>query len=426
MSSGPKVIPEIDFRDIDHASPEFRAEHKKRGVAVIRNVISQQTALDLKQELQEYIQANPHTRAFPVDNPQVYELYWSPSQVKARSHPNLIAAQRFLMQFWHSKDPDALISSSHPTIYADRLRMRLPGDARFALGPHVNGGSCERWEEEGYGRGKVYDAIWDGRWEDYDPWRSDCRLSVVTDMYQGVGACSVFRMFQGWLSLSETGPFQGTLLVNPLLSRSTTYFLLRPFFTPRKPMQHFAKGVQDDEFLAASNWMLEPEPSSWLHGATPGRGQELNAILHPHLNLQMPTFQNPTQSSMVHMPNVNPGDYVSWHCDTIHAVDGVHTGNSDSSVMYIPVCGLTVNNAEFLARQREAFLQGWPCPDFGGGIGESKHVGRPVAQDLERLYGVDRDDGLRAFGFKSWDSKEAGLTEGQRTVLDRANKILGF
>ena len=37
-----KVIPEIDFNDIGNASPEFVSEHRKRGVAVIRNVIPQQ------------------------------------------------------------------------------------------------------------------------------------------------------------------------------------------------------------------------------------------------------------------------------------------------------------------------------------------------------------------------------------------------
>lgn len=127
------IIPEIDFKNIDNASPEFRSELRKRGVAVIRNVLPHSEALDLKSELKEYIKANPQTKAFPADNPQVFELYWSPSQIKARSHPNMINAQRFLMEFWHSHDPQALISSSHPTIYADRLRMRLPGDNKFAL-----------------------------------------------------------------------------------------------------------------------------------------------------------------------------------------------------------------------------------------------------------------------------------------------------
>ncbi|CAK3767294.1 Hypothetical predicted protein [Lecanosticta acicola] len=411
---GPKIIPEIDFKEIDNASPEFQAEHRKRGVAVIRNVLPEQEALALKKDLRAYLQANPQTKAFPQDNPQVYELYWSPSQIKARSHPNLIRAQRFLMEFWRSKDPNALVSSSHPMIYADRLRMRMPGDNKFALGPHVDGGSCERWEPDGYGKGNVYDAIWQGRWEEYDPWESSCRLSVVSDKYNGVGACSMFRMFQGWLSLSNTGPYEGTLLVNPLLSRATAYYLLRPFFSPKKAAQDPGSEVYEEAFLTPENWELRDTPDSWLHGATPGHGQELRAQLHPHLDLP---------SSMIHVPRVSPGDYVSWHCDTIHAVDSVHAGKSDSSVLYIPACPLTVSNAEFVARQREAFLNGTPCPDFGGGKGESEHIGRPGVEDVRD---VNPSEGIRAFGLLEWDSSEEGLTQGQKEVMDRANKTLGF
>lgn len=50
-AKGPKIIPEIDFADIDNASEEFRAEHKKRGVAVIRNVVPEQEALAMKKDL---------------------------------------------------------------------------------------------------------------------------------------------------------------------------------------------------------------------------------------------------------------------------------------------------------------------------------------------------------------------------------------
>jgi hypothetical protein len=412
-----KVIPEIDFSKLDSASPEFRAEHKKRGVAVIRNVLPEQEVLELKRELREYIAKNPHTKAFPPENPQVFELYWSPAQIKARSHPNMIKAQRFLMEFWQSKDPNALVSGSHPTIYADRLRMRLPGDARFALGPHVDGGSCERWEPDGYGKGRVYDEIWKGNWEAYDPWESSSRLPVSSDLYQGVGACSMFRMFQGWLSMSSTGPFEGTLLANPLLSRATAYFLLRPFFSPKYTITVPQDSTEPfpDSYLEASNWTLDLSPSnSWLQGATPGHGQELRHALHPHLDLP---------NTMVHMPRVAPGDYVSWHCDSIHAVDAVHAGKSDSSVLYIPSCPLSVGNAEYLARQRAAFLAGTPSPDFGGGVGESEHVGRMGVEDVAR---VDAEEGMRAFGLKRWESGAAGLSAGQKEVMERANAILGF
>ncbi|KAF2862022.1 DUF1479-domain-containing protein [Piedraia hortae CBS 480.64] len=415
---GSDIIPTIDFKDIDNASPEFCSEHRKRGVAVIRNVIPEQQALDYKRDVKEYISANPQTKAFPPDDPQVYELYWSPSQVRARAHPNLIKTQRFLLQFWHSRDPNALISSSHPTTYADRLRIRQPGDARFSLGPHVDNGSCERWEADGYGRGGVYTPIFSGNWELYDPFESSSRIPAQPSLYDGVGQCSMLRMYQGWLSLSTVNPFEGTLLVNPLLAKSTSYFLLRPFFTPKQSPE----SLPQDEFLHPKNWTLEPKPSSWLHGATPGCGQELREVLHPHLNLRIPTPESRSGTSMVHIPLVRPGDYVAWHCDQIHAVDSLHAGKADSSVLYIPACPLTVENAAFLKRQRSTFLDGTPGPDYGGGEGERGHLGRLTLEEVRR--DASRD-GLRAMGLERWDEQE-GLTTAEREVLRRANEVLGF
>lgn len=206
------------------------------------------------------------------------------------------------MSHWHSANESALISTANPTTYADRLRIRQPGDAGFSLGPHVDSGSCERWEENGYGRGNVYKDIFNGVWERYDPWESSCRLPVVSDLYNGAGSCSMFRMFQGWLSMSETGPGEGTLMVNPLLGKATAYFLLRPFFTPKRSPAESSGSA----FLDSDNWKMEDEPTPVLQGAVPSNAQELNDALHPHLRLD---------STMVHIPFVRPGDYVAWHCD---------------------------------------------------------------------------------------------------------------
>lgn len=133
-SLGTRAIPDIEFGDLDHASEAFKQEHRARGVAVIRNVVSVQEALGYKEDVKRYIAANPRTKAFPPGSPQVFELYWSPSQLRARAHPNVLKAQRFLMSFWRSKDRRALVSTQHPTSYADRLRIRQPGDNLFALG----------------------------------------------------------------------------------------------------------------------------------------------------------------------------------------------------------------------------------------------------------------------------------------------------
>ncbi|KAH7237722.1 uncharacterized protein BKA55DRAFT_520407 [Fusarium redolens] len=393
---GPGVIPQIDFKDFEKSSHGLREEVKKRGVVVVRGVIPEGEARAYKAEVEEYVAKNPSTRAFPPHDPQVYELYWSPPQLKARSHPNFLTVQHNLMSLWHTTSPTS-ISLSQPFSYADRLRIRQPGDASFALGPHIDGGSVERWEPEGYGAGGVYDSILQGDWDSYDPWDASGRVDAVNNRYDGLGACSMFRMWQGWMSMSHTRPGEGTLLVNPLVKLSMAYVLLRPFFKAKN--EKLGEG-----YLEEGNWELMREMDSELQGATPGTGQELTGELHPHLELER---------TMVHVPEIRPGDFVAWHCDTIHSVDKVHAGTSDSSVLYIPICPITAQNAEYMVRQRDAFLRGTPGPDFPGGAGESEHVGRGTEKMLD---GAAR----RAMGL------EALKTEGENEVVEKANRILGF
>lgn len=407
-SAGSSIIPTVDFSEIHNISElqSFEASLRERGVAVIRNVVPEEQALQWKEELKSYISVNPSTKGFPPESPAVYELYWSGPQIAARAHPNMIEAQRFAMSFWHSQNPNSPLSTERPLSYADRLRICQPStSSAFALGPHVDGGSVERWEPHGYGLGGVYDKIWDGKWEEYDPWESSSRLEVVSDLYNGAGACSMFRMFQGWLSMSVTAPGEKSLMVNPMLKSAISYFLLRPFFMPRNP------DTTASDYLDELNWVLNPHQDTVLQGAALGCTQELSNSLHPHLQLD---------KTMVYIPKVRPGDYVLWHCDTIHAVDKDHKGNGDSSVMYIPACPLTEANASYLARQREAFLQGTPGPDFPGGKGESEHTGRPGVRDIEIAGGKE---GLRAMGFEKWDI-ESEEGEGRKMLLKKANEIL--
>lgn len=170
---GSTIVPTISYSDIQNgANASFKEQFKERGVCVIRDVVPEQEALAYKESLRSYIAANKErTKAFPKHDPQVYEVYWSEAQLKARSHPHLLETQRFLMGVWKAGRESA-ISTQHPVAYADRLRMRQPGDASFALGPHIDGGSCERWEEDGYGRGGdgggVYGDVFRGDWEKCD------------------------------------------------------------------------------------------------------------------------------------------------------------------------------------------------------------------------------------------------------------------
>jgi len=199
--------------------------------------------------------------------------------------------------------------------------------------------------------------------------------------------------------MSNTGPGEGTLFVNPLFRLATAYYLLRPFFSPKNSNRE-ASG-----FLDELNWELDTEQSSVLQGASLGHTLELTDALHPHLELS---------KTMVHVPEVKPGDYVAWHCDSLHAVDKIHAGKADSSVLYIPACPLTETNAGYLVRQREAFLNGTPGPDFPGGIGESEHAGRMTKQAVEVAGGKEA---LSVMGLGPWETGSKKEEELMKTVL---------
>lgn len=106
----------------------------------------------------------------------------------------------------------------------------------------------------------------------------------------------------------------------------------------------------------------------------------------------------------------------------IHAVDKKHNGTSDSSVLYIPVCPTTKASAEYMVRQRAAFLQGTPGPDFPGGEGESRHIGR-ATEDYVKKYCDPA--GVQSMGLEKLATAEDD-TPGGKAVVAEANRILGF
>jgi hypothetical protein len=327
-------------------------------------------------------------RAFPASSPAVYELYWSPAQVATRAHPNIVRAQTWLQGLWHSSSSTP-ISTRNPLTYADRLRIRPPGDAGFALGPHVDGGSLERWEDPTYRAN--YSRILAGRWDSHDAYDATHRVAANMDLYNGAGAASMFRMWQGWLSLSHTAPGEGTLRLFPALKEATAYWILRPF-------------IGEDGRVDGGRAGFE--------GAAMGAAQELSPGQHPGLRLE---------DAMVSVPTVAPGDFVAWHCDTIHSVDRVHAGPDDSSVFYIPATPLTPANAAALRMQKEAALTGAPPPDFPGAgveaVGEGAFVGR-----IDWNTAGTREMGM---GARGWQLAE-DMTEGEKQAVIAANEIIGW
>ncbi|TFK45112.1 hypothetical protein BDQ12DRAFT_695360 [Crucibulum laeve] len=395
---GSDMVPRISYSDIQKGlSKDQINEIKKTGTIVITGAIPQDEALAWKQSIRDYALANAdRVKGFPPENIQVFELYNTKAQTLARTHPGLINTHKFLLSLWHTSDPNTPISLRTPISYYDRLRIRQPGDAKFTLGPHIDGGALERWEDPGF-RG-VFGKILEGgsNWRKHDPYDASKRIGVIQDLYNASNQCSIFRPWQGWTSLSSTGPGEGTLKVLPMLNLASAYIILRPFFRPTAGSS-----------LAFNDWKLDLE-STAFPGSSPRKTQELNERTHPHLCLGR---------TMASIPRVEPGDQVYWHCDGVHAVEGHHGGKGDSSVLYIPAVPLTQHNAAYLRDQRDNFLVGLPAPDFPGGEGESKFVGRATLDDIKT------PEGRKMLGFVPFDPATDGPN---RAFVVEVNRTLGL
>ncbi|KDQ13124.1 hypothetical protein BOTBODRAFT_160721 [Botryobasidium botryosum FD-172 SS1] len=415
QATGPDIIPQIQFDQISSLSEDQRNLIKRRGCVVIRNVVPDDEALAWKQQLRDYVAANPSVNGFPEGNKQFFEIYWSASQLRARSHPNVLAVSSFLNSLYHSgsdSSSDAPVSLRSPLSYADRFRIRHPGPVKWNVHkPHIDGASIERWQDDDIRA--CYQSILHGDWRAHDPYAIDGRLLGNTDVYGRPNQASfplsnfihslfssVFRTWQGWLSMSETGPNEGTLKLFPDVLLSNSYLILRPFFRPSNPLA--------PDLLDPANWLLDLN-SCDFPGITPKpawyEGQRLSNDSHPHLKLD---------DAMVSVPKVYPGDLVFWHCDVVHSVETEHHGAHDSSVMYIPAVPLTPANAAYVAKQKAHFLQGLAPPDFPQGEGEGSFVGKGLLSDIH-------PDGLNAMGFGQLDIPE-GAAPSEIEAIRIANK----
>ncbi|KIY52987.1 DUF1479-domain-containing protein [Fistulina hepatica ATCC 64428] len=386
--AGPEYVPRVDYSSIgtDGRFPaDIAAKIKEKGCCVVRGVVSRDQALQWKQSLIDYCKHHPDVPGFPPESPQFFGTFWQKAQVEARSHPSMIRAQAAMSQLY-TANPATEVDLTSLVVYADRFRVRQPGTSGF-LPPHLDNGSIERWEDPEYST--VYRAIFEGRWEEYDAWDMDHRAEATIDLYGGSGSCSTFRSLQGWLSIADNGPRCGTIQFLPDIKLSTAYIMLRPFFN-------------SDDKLDLSN--------TYFYGADPGQGQVVKTAWHPRLYLD---------KMIVSCPEAAPGDYVFWHCDTVHQVEAEHIGNNDSSVMYIPVvplCGYNVGN---MLAQRAAFLKGVPPPDLPVRLGQSteeNHEDRGRPADILSL------QGQRMLGLAPFDEEDESLTEGQRSIRTIANE----
>ncbi|KAI9150279.1 hypothetical protein HJFPF1_10038 [Paramyrothecium foliicola] len=463
---GAHLIPSIEFTDVDDPAQaaRFGRDLRRYGVGVIRKVVPKPDADAMVRQTVQYLDdavdrsaaaaaangASPkQPQALPQD-PTCYDFFWTPAQVRSRAHPGVLRAQRFMMGLWETT-PDDRLATRLPITYVDRIRIHgnatnkdnsvqnLPRDQEDGVNgikslrpppiqppaenpqsaddwitalqssagiiAQVDNGSLERWEPDGYQRAGTYNNVFHGRWEDHDPWECASRTSATMDLYNGYGACTIFRMFQGVLALSTIEPGIIRLLPSPKLA--TAYYLLRPFFSARTPAPPpgVRSGPEWDAYLHPDNWRLEREPDTIIHGAVPGHAQRITEHWHPHLHLR---------SSMITLPTLQPGDYIFWHPDLPYHISSNNPGlktpnpagetNDVSMLVYIPAAPLTQTNALYLARQRKAFQRGNPGPDFdssGRGVTIEDPDIRPGEKEIAEAGGPAA---LQAMGLAPWEA----------------------
>jgi hypothetical protein len=366
---GESIIPELDFSLVREGkvSDATKAQIRKHGAAVVRNVFPRAQADAWNQQIGDYLARNDYlnkaaTRdagdryftSLKSSRPQIFGIYWSKPQMEARQGVPMAETKAFLNRLWRFErggkkhfDPD------RECTYADRIRRREPGDASLGLSPHMDAGSVERWLDPAYS--EVYREVFAGNWRAYDPF--DGAFRTETEEIPSPAVCSAFRTFQGWTALTRQGPGDGTLQLLPI-ARAIVYLLLRPL----------AKDVPDDD----------------LCGAKPGRALSLVEQWHALL-----------KPAITPIPLVEPGDTVWWHSDIIHAVEDHHKGSGYSNVIYIGAAPYCAKNAAYLERQKKAFLAGESAPDFSAENFEVDFDGRAQAGDLSEL-------GKRQMGLSAW------------------------
>ena len=357
VAKGLSPIPEINFNDLSSADDDFANLVRKRGCVIVRNVFSKDRVDQWNENLMGYVRDNDYFdkqaekagmdkyfSALASGKPQIFGLYWSRPQMEARTSQEMADLRSWLNRLWKWESENGVeFNPDQECLYADRLRQREPGDDTLGLSPHVDGGSVERWLDDGYRN--VYRHIFSGQIDQYDPF--DAAYRTTSSEIPSPAVCSMFRTYQGWTALTRQGPGDGTLNLVPITD-AMGWMLLR--------------ALQDD--IDDTN----------LCDAKPGRAMVVNDAYHAKL-----------LRAYVPISEVGPGDTVWWHPDVIHGVEDVNNNNGYSNVMYIGAAPDCEKNRAFLNKQRPAFEDGRSSPDFAAENYEVEFNGRFDKSDLSPL-----------------------------------------
>ena len=352
---GEAIWPVIDYADIEAGTVPAGAQAllRRRGCLVVRGHFDREQALAWDRGIMDYVSGNNFMTDYrgPGDDffasvgsePEIYPIYWSPSQMQARQSDRMARVQAFLNHQWRHEsgnvrwfDPDRYF------LYPDRIRRRPPGASSGGLGAHLDPGNLDLWMSQGYQ--KAFRHLFDGTAEQYDPW--DAAYRTAAQQFAGTTMCSAFRTFQGWTALSDMAHDQGVLHTIPIPG-AMAYLMLRPLLAD----------VPDDDMCGVNVGQAFPVSQQW------------HSLLLRGLS---------------GIPDVQAGDSVWWHCDMIHSVAPVSDQQGWGNVMYIPAAPWCPRNEQYAPSVREAFLAGCSPSDFPPEDYERDWPNRLQAQDLNQ------------------------------------------
>ena len=330
----------------------------KCGCVVVRNSFDRDVATRWNNGIAEYLEDNHYYTKLQSDmqsseatrgaHPQILDIYWSKAQIEARQSPRMVAVKAALNSLWQTQqDGASLFNPNVDCTYADRLRIREPGDSSLSLTPHVDGGSVEGWFEDSSAYA-IHEPLLSGNWQNYNPFNAAHRVNTTHNI--STSACSMFRTYQGWTALSTQGANAGTLQLVPTV-RGLAWIFLR--------------SLQSD--------VIDNEGSNTAY-ATPG----VALCLKPDLHLQL-------LDAMCSIPQMHAGDSVWWHQEVVHAVEGHNQSDGYSNVMYIGATPDCPRNRDYLQRQSKCFLAGISPPDYPAADVETNYEGRATIADLSQV-----------------------------------------
>ncbi|EXJ57922.1 hypothetical protein A1O7_05345 [Cladophialophora yegresii CBS 114405] len=236
---GSSAIPEVTFEEVFDLSPERRQALKGR---------------------------------WPAETPFILNLYYSPTQMAARSRLKQLKLSKELNSCRHDKPGSSY--SLESLSYADGIRIRPPGVTFRGLGPHVDARSLCRWADPTYQ--SVCSAVFSGHLESLANCDLSARQHANQAMFPGSAHSRVFRVFQGWTALTFAGLGEGSLMLYPNVIWTVAYLLLPPFF--RAP-------EAEADVMDVSKWSFDVE-DPWFPGTFRDDSQLLSPTSHPHLWLR--------------------------------------------------------------------------------------------------------------------------------------------